>query len=100
MKPANLTRVQEQLVAADFAVAELQAMGCRVLAVYCSSNRAQARVQIVDADPLAAWLDRQGYPVALEARHNARWREGSAQFRECEVVWLLPAPAHVDVQTP
>lgn len=83
---------------AGFALLELEQMGCQVLSVYITSNRERARIHIANPEPLEAWLDQHGNQSALEAGQKAKWLEGSAVFRESEVIWLIPSPVQTSAQ--
>lgn len=95
----SLTAVQEQMELAEFAVLELEQMGCQVLSVYATSNTERARMQIRNPQPLIAWLDKHGYEQARDTEAASRWRATSAIFRECQVVWLVQVPSDHPVQT-
>lgn len=82
-----LSNVQIQIEAAAIAVAELQALGCRVLSVMCREHAERPLIHIAEAAPLERWLD--AHAGTLTAAPGAQWIEGRCIFRECDVIWLI-----------
>lgn len=84
---ARPTRMQCMLAAGLAAAAELEALGCRIISVYCAAASDLPTLNIGDPGALLDHLDAQSIDTS-----SARFIQGGVVFRDCAVRWFIPRP--------